>query len=407
MPFLAGSVFSRHSPTRPTAHLTAAFFADADVKDFVRLDGIVTLVDAKHIERHLDEEKPDGTINESVNQLAFADRILLNKVDLVPGESDLERIEQRLRGINGFAPIRRCTRANVSVSDVLDIAGFDIERTLERDPAFLDGRGPAIKHDAAITSVSLNQSKSVARHLRGVKDGELDFESFEEWISGVLEGKGEDVYRMKGVLSIAHSPFKFVMHGVHMLIEGGYAEPWAEGEPRESKLVFIGKGLDAKALAAGFNSCLASPENSRSKIEKLRFGLRQRVECQLGDGDWVSGEVVQLLYRDDCMPPGLVAPYQVKLDDGKLIYAPEDGDHVIRAELVAGSNGDGDDDDHTGSTGGGNEHTHNHIAIAPSITDDEHHSHEHTQAALGAMRLGAGTDWAQQPAASNGTSSSS
>lgn len=110
------------------------FFADATIKDYVRLDGIVTLVDAKHIEQHLDEKKPDGAINESVNQLAFADRILLNKVDLMPDETDLQRIEQRLRGINGFAPIKRCTRGQVSVDDVLDIAGFDLQRTLQKDP---------------------------------------------------------------------------------------------------------------------------------------------------------------------------------------------------------------------------------------------------------------------------------
>ena len=103
------------------------FFADEGIKASVRLDGIVTLVDAKHVEQHLDEKKPDGAINESVNQVAFADRILLNKIDLVPDEATLERIEQRLRGINQFAPIKRCTRGQVDVADVLDIeASFDL-----------------------------------------------------------------------------------------------------------------------------------------------------------------------------------------------------------------------------------------------------------------------------------------
>merc|ERR1719284_1066383 len=88
------------------APVAQTFFVDDAVKSFARLDGIITLVDAKHIEQHLDEEKPEGAENESVEQVAFADRILLNKTDLV-SEADLERVEARLRSINHFAPIQR------------------------------------------------------------------------------------------------------------------------------------------------------------------------------------------------------------------------------------------------------------------------------------------------------------
>ena len=105
----------------------------AAVKAFARLDGIVTLVDAKHIEQHLDEEKPEGAENEAVEQVAFADRLLLNKTDLVT-EEDLARIEARLRGINAFAPIQRCTRGTVSVESVLDVRGFDLQRALQVHP---------------------------------------------------------------------------------------------------------------------------------------------------------------------------------------------------------------------------------------------------------------------------------
>merc|ERR1719408_921939 len=96
------------------APVAQTFFVDDTVKDFARLDGIITLVDAKHIEQHLDEEKPEGAENESVEQVAFADKILLNKTDLVT-EADLERVESRLRQINQFAPIQRSTQAQVSV----------------------------------------------------------------------------------------------------------------------------------------------------------------------------------------------------------------------------------------------------------------------------------------------------
>ena len=108
--------------------------------------GIVTLVDAKHIEQHLDEEKPEGAENEAVEQVAFADRLLLNKVDLV-SEADLGRVEARLRAINRFAPIQRCEQAAVDVGSLLDIRGFDLERTLEMDPEFLSTDGEHA-HDA-------------------------------------------------------------------------------------------------------------------------------------------------------------------------------------------------------------------------------------------------------------------
>merc|ERR1712027_199832 len=96
------------------APVAQTFFLDEDITAFARLDGIVTLVDAKHIEQHLDEEKPEGAENEAVEQVAFADRLLLNKADLVT-ESDLVRIENRLRDISQFAPIQRCSQAQVAV----------------------------------------------------------------------------------------------------------------------------------------------------------------------------------------------------------------------------------------------------------------------------------------------------
>ena len=94
------------------APVAQTFFVDEAVQEFARLDGIVTLVDAKHIEQHLDEEKPEGAENEAVEQVAFADRIILNKIDLVT-EDDLARVEGRLKAINRFAPILRSTQSTV------------------------------------------------------------------------------------------------------------------------------------------------------------------------------------------------------------------------------------------------------------------------------------------------------
>jgi len=297
------------------APVAQTFFVDDAVKGFARLDGIVTLVDAKHIEQHLDEEKPDGAENEAVEQVAFADRLILNKTDLVT-EADLDRVEKRLKSINSNAKILRCTQSNVSVDSVLNIYGFDLKRTLEMDPEFLDTDGEH-QHDASVTSVSI------------FLDGEVDLDSIQEWISKILQERGADIFRMKGVLSIAHAQERFVYQAVHMIFNGSFMEPWAPEEERQSKLVFIGKKLVKAELEAEFFACAATPEFYEKKKRALRFAVGTKVECNTGDG-WSPGEVAAQLYRDEYMQPGMLAPYQVKLKDGGLIYAPADEDQVVR-----------------------------------------------------------------------------
>ena len=299
------------------APVAQTFFVDDDVKAFARLDGIVTLVDAKHIEQHLDEEKPEGAENEAVEQVAFADRLLLNKTDLVE-EVDLVRVEGRLKALNAFAPIMRCHKSEVSVDSVLNIKGFDLKRTLEMDPEFLNTDGEH-EHDSSVSSLSI------------IQEGDVDLDAVQEWVSAILQEKGTDIYRMKGVLSIANAETKFVYQAVHMIFNGNFdeEEKWAPGEPRSSKLVFIGKNLDKAALKAAFSACAATPEALEKKKKSLRFAIGAKVQCNTGEG-WQDGEVVQLMYRDEFMPPGMVAPYQVQLASGDLIYAPQDSDELIR-----------------------------------------------------------------------------
>ena len=310
------------------APVAQTFLVDNVIKAFARLDGIVTLVDAKHIEQHLDEEKPDGVVNEALSQVAFADRLVLNKIDLVSAE-DIERVGARIRSINQFAPIQRCSHSQVSVDQVLNIHGFDLTRALKANPGLLDANGGSTKHDGTVTSVSLDQG--AARHLRGsLKQGDLDLNLTNAWIGEILKESGNDLFRMKGILAIADTKQRFVYHSVHMLFNGGFEEQWAEGESRHSKMVFIGRNLDRKALEARFNSCLATPENRAKQAEMLRFSISDRVECNI-EGSWSAGTVTGLMYRDDKMPPGMVAPYQVQLDvDGRLIWAPMDDDRCIR-----------------------------------------------------------------------------
>merc|ERR1712129_457880 len=206
------------------APVAQTFFVDEEISSFADLDGIVTVVDAKHIEQHLDEEKPEGAENESVEQVAFADRMLLNKTDLVT-EADLERVEKRLRSLNGFAPILRTLNSEISVDSVLDIRGFDLKRTLEMDPEFLNTDGEH-EHDSSVTSLSI------------IQPGDVDLDAVQSWVGEILQSKGADIYRMKGVLSIADTEQKFVYQAVHMIFNGDFDESWTEGETRQSKLVF-------------------------------------------------------------------------------------------------------------------------------------------------------------------------
>merc|ERR1712054_293649 len=108
------------------APVAQTFFADDYVQSKYRLDGILTLVDAKHIIQHLEDEKPEGVENEAVEQIAFADRILLNKCDLVDDEAELEEVEKRIRAINELVPITRTTNSEVSMDFILGIHGFSL-----------------------------------------------------------------------------------------------------------------------------------------------------------------------------------------------------------------------------------------------------------------------------------------
>lgn len=225
------------------------------------------MIDAKHIEQHLDEEKPEGAENEAEEQVAFADRMILNKTDLVT-EVDIARVEKRLRSINAFAPIMHSCQSNVSVDSVLNIHGFDVNKVLEMDPEFLNTDGEHV-HDASVTSCSI------------VMPGEVHMALVNEWISAILRDKGADIYRMKGVLAIANAPQKFVYQAVHMIFDGKFDEPWQPGEPRESKLVFIGKNIKPAELRADFAACLDSPENSAKILALEQVKANEQLGKQL------------------------------------------------------------------------------------------------------------------------------
>jgi G3E family GTPase len=295
------------------APVAQTFFVDEDVSDFCKLDGIVTLIDAKHINDCLDREKPEGVENEAVEQIAFADRLIVNKTDLVDEET-LVQVEKRIKGINKFATVIRSHQAKVSVDQVLNIGAFDLERTLEMDPEFLNTDAEH-EHDESVTSVGVDFP------------GNLDMGLLKDWLGKLMTEKGQDLYRMKGVLAIESQDSKYICHAVHMLFEGEFTEDWKEDEKRGCKLIFIGKDLDHKELRNSIYKCIAVPGSREKRLNSLRFKEGDKVECRVGPKKWVPGNVIERLVIDQS---GQEWSYKVDLGEGRCTVAPCDDNQVIR-----------------------------------------------------------------------------
>lgn len=230
------------------APVAQTFFVDDNVQENYYLDAIVTVVDAKHVVQHLDDQKPEGVENEAVEQLAFADKILLNKVDLVDDEEKQE-VVKRIKALNGGAEIIETVRSNVDLARILGVKAFSLERILEEEPDFLSGDGEH-QHDTSVSSVGISL------------DGEMDMERLNAWLSKLLRDKGTDLFRSKGILAVKGSDDKFVFQGVHMLMGfassgEGVGKPWAPGQKRTNRIVFIGRNLDREQLNSSFRACLA------------------------------------------------------------------------------------------------------------------------------------------------------
>jgi G3E family GTPase len=338
------------------------FFVDEEMQSKLRLDAIVTLVDAKHVWEHI------GTQNEVKEQIAFADVVILNKTDLVSA-SDLETLESRVRSMNAAARIYRTQNAAIEMEAVLDVGGFNLNHALVIDPKFMEpeypfewvgvyslpagtytfklheGPDPRIsvtllplvsasdanvkvaEMDAVLLfsdteesvaagarlvpgkrrySIALSSSETqvsveiatpgpyalftqhhpdefqAALHNSCCKvppvfvqtykpdhehdqeitsvgittPGDLDKGKFNRWMSELLQNKGTDIFRMKGVLSVEGEEDRYVFQGVHMLFDGRPDRPWL-GEERHNQLIFIGRNLDRAELNKGFQACLA------------------------------------------------------------------------------------------------------------------------------------------------------
>ena len=218
------------------APVIQTFFVDEDLRDELRLDAVVTLVDLKHVELHWDTE-------EVQKQLAFADVLVLNKADLV-SDSERAAIERRVRAINPVARLLTSHNADVPMQELLGVQAFELERALSLDPGFLVDEH-ANEHEDAVGSVAL------------VEERPMDMEKLGSWILELVSSRGPDLFRMKGIIQLAGKDERYVLQSVHMLVDGDFDRPWKAGERHRSEFVIIGRNLDAEALRASFLACVA------------------------------------------------------------------------------------------------------------------------------------------------------
>ncbi|MCG5234230.1 CobW family GTP-binding protein [Xanthobacter oligotrophicus] len=246
------------------APVAQTFFVDEEVQAKTRLDAVVTVADAKWLSDRL-KDAP-----EAKNQVAFADVILLNKTDLVTG-AELDQVEARIRGINPYAKLYRTTKSEIDIAKVLNQGAFDLDRILELEPAFLEDddhhdhdhvHGPDCGHDHGhdhdhhhhgLKAVHDEEVQSVAFST----EKELNPDKFFPWVQNLVATEGPNILRSKGILSFTNDPDRFVFQGVHMILDGDHQRPWKADEKRVSRIVFIGRKLDRKALEDGFLSCAA------------------------------------------------------------------------------------------------------------------------------------------------------
>jgi G3E family GTPase len=233
------------------APVVQSFFVDERIKSEYQLNGVVTVVDAKHIFQQL------GNSPEAKEQIAFADMVLLNKIDLINPE-DLPELEFKLRNLNGAARVCQTRNSDVDIATVLDLRSLDIEVRAEK-------HDHNHKHTEDIETVAISTA------------GDLDGLKLSHWFRELLAEFGERVMRMKGILNLRKDPDQFVFQGVHMLFEGRPGRAWADDEERLNRLVFIGRNLDKEKITQGFINCITTENGASSSDEVDPFGRKQDV----------------------------------------------------------------------------------------------------------------------------------
>jgi len=245
------------------APVAQTFFADDEIKKRAYLDAVVSVVDAVHIAGQIEHS------HEAVEQIAFADVIVLNKIDAASPEQ-LAAAHAIIQRLNRGAKVVTTSRSLVNLDAILDLGAFSLDRALNLDPHFLPkhhhrdhkdhahdhghkhkdhGHDHAHSHYEGIDSIAMRVSAPLSEEL------------FDAWLSDLVGGRGLDILRLKGVLQMGDDPRRYIIHGVHMMLEGDFQGPWPAGSAPESRFVLIGRNLAdplvRAEIEAGFRACAA------------------------------------------------------------------------------------------------------------------------------------------------------
>ncbi|MEK0435033.1 MAG: hypothetical protein RL369_1082 [Pseudomonadota bacterium] len=240
------------------------FFMDEEIGVSYLLDGVITVVDASHAMQQLDR------FEEAQRQIGFADRVLLSKTDLTSSEL-ITALETRLKRINPRAPIMRSEFGKAPINEILDIRGFNLNEKLEIDPDFLKAEEHhhdcddhcAHDHDHAHHHHEHGHGHAHGSHTDDIaafvfrSDRPFDPTRLEEFIGGLVQTYGPRMLRYKGVLWLNGATRKVIFQGVHQTMGSDLGSPWADGEERGSKIVFIGQNLPKEVFTQGLSQCLA------------------------------------------------------------------------------------------------------------------------------------------------------
>lgn len=244
------------------------------------------MVDGKHCLQHIhkDHNSSNEVVSEAVQQIAFADRILLNKMDLI-SEQEKTIVKQAIRGINSQAAIIECsmTQGPPDLESILGLQAFDLDRLLEADPGLLliengiDGRSgqSSASHTRDCSDSNCQHEDHKHRlhgHSPGVSsvaiemEGQLQPQAINRWLGDFLQERGPDLYRSKGILHFAGEENRTVFQGVHNMWQFSKldSEPLGDTDREQlhlNKLVFIGLNLDRESLTESLKACLANPSS--------------------------------------------------------------------------------------------------------------------------------------------------
>ncbi len=230
------------------APIVQTFHLDDLLRQHTPLDSVICVADARHLTAQLRDAPEAGA------QLAQADLVLLNKADLADAAT-LAEAERAVQALNPTAELRRSVHGDIPLAQLLDRGAFDIARLAV----------PAARLGAARAAVPHHGYAPVdaGRHSVGIGSVSLSFERplersrFLPWLQRLVAERGADLLRAKGIVAFEGEARRFVFQAVHMTVDSGLDRAWVEGESRATRLVFIGRGLDADELNGELAHCLA------------------------------------------------------------------------------------------------------------------------------------------------------